>query len=56
MTECNQETFAFKAQFSCRVGTGFSAGEVSTDGGALASFRDFEADPGSISFGLSADV
>ena len=35
MTECNQETFAFTAHFSRRVEAGFSAGQVSTDGGAL---------------------
>jgi hypothetical protein len=35
MTECNQETFAFKAHFSRRVEAGFTAGQVSTDGGAL---------------------
>ena len=35
MTECNQETFAFKAHFSGRIEAGFSAGQVSTDGGAL---------------------
>ena len=35
MTECSQETFAFTAHFSRRVEAGFSAGQVSTDGGAL---------------------
>ena len=35
MTECNQESFAFKAHFSRRVEAGFSADQVSTDGGAL---------------------
>jgi hypothetical protein len=35
MTECNQETFTFTAHFSRRVEAGFSAGQVSTDGGAL---------------------
>src|SRR5450631_4517157 len=35
MTECNQETFAFTAHFSRRVEAGFTAGQVSTDGGAL---------------------
>jgi len=35
MTECNHETFAFTAHFSRRVEAGFSAGQVSTDGGAL---------------------
>jgi hypothetical protein len=35
MTGCNQETFAFAAHFSRRVEAGFSAGQVSTDGGAL---------------------
>ena len=34
MTECNQETFAFTAHFSRRVEAGFSAGQVSSDGGA----------------------
>ncbi len=34
-TECNQETFAFTAHFSRRVEAGFTAGRVSTDGGAL---------------------
>jgi len=35
MTECNQETFAFTAHFSRRVEAGFTAGQVSTDGGSL---------------------
>jgi len=35
MTECNQETFAFTAHFSRRVNAAFSAGQVSSDGGAL---------------------
>ena len=35
MTECNQETFAFTVHFSRRVEAGFTAGQVSTDGGAL---------------------
>jgi Transposase DDE domain group 1 len=35
MTECNQETFSFAAHFSRRVEAGFTAGQVSTDGGAL---------------------
>jgi hypothetical protein len=35
MTECNQETFAFTAHFSRRVEAEFSAGQVSSDGGAL---------------------
>jgi Transposase DDE domain group 1 len=35
MTECNQETFAFAAHFSRRVEAGFTAGQVSGDGGAL---------------------
>ena len=35
MTECNQETFAFTAHFSRRVEAGLSAGQVSSDGGAL---------------------
>jgi hypothetical protein len=34
MTECNQETFAFTAHFSRRVEAGFTAGQVSSDGGA----------------------
>jgi Transposase DDE domain group 1 len=35
MTECIQETFSFAAHFSRRVEAGFTAGQVSTDGGAL---------------------
>ena len=35
MTECKQEAFAFTAHFSRRVEAGFTAGQVSTDGGAL---------------------
>ena len=35
MTECNQETFAFTAHFSRRLEAGFTAGQVSSDGGAL---------------------
>jgi hypothetical protein len=35
MTECSQETFAFTAHFSRRVEAGFTAGQVSTDGGSL---------------------
>lgn len=35
MTECNQETFRFAAHFSRRVEAGFTAGQVSSDGGAL---------------------
>ncbi|MGH9326052.1 MAG: hypothetical protein ACRD2B_05110, partial [Terriglobia bacterium] len=35
MTECNQETFSFAPHFSRRVEAGFTAGQVSTDGGAL---------------------
>jgi hypothetical protein len=35
MTECNQETFVFAAHFSRRVEAGFTAGQVSGDGGAL---------------------
>ena len=35
MTECTQETFSFAAHFSRRVEAGFTAGQVSTDGGAL---------------------
>jgi hypothetical protein len=35
MTECSQEVFQFAPHFSRRVETGFSAGRVSSDGGAL---------------------
>jgi Transposase DDE domain group 1 len=35
MTECIQETFRFAAHFSRRVEVGFTAGQVSSDGGAL---------------------
>ena len=35
MTECNQETFTFTAHFSRRVEADFTAGRVSSDGGAL---------------------
>jgi len=35
MTECIQETFAFAPHFSRRVEAGFTAGRVSSDGGAL---------------------
>lgn len=35
MTECIQETFAFTAHFSRRVEAEFTAGQVSSDGGAL---------------------
>lgn len=35
MTECNQETFPFTAHFSRRVEAEFTAGRVSSDGGAL---------------------
>jgi hypothetical protein len=35
MTECKQEAFAFAPHFSRRVEAGFTAGRVSTDGGAL---------------------
>jgi len=35
MTECNQETFGFTVHFSRRVEAGFTAGHVSSDGGAL---------------------
>jgi hypothetical protein len=35
MTECNQERFAFTVHFSRRVEAGFTAGQVSSDGGAL---------------------
>lgn len=35
MTECIQETFGFTDHFSRRVEASFSAGHVSSDGGAL---------------------
>ena len=35
MTECTQEVFSFAAHFSRRVEAGFTAGRVSSDGGAL---------------------
>jgi hypothetical protein len=35
MTECNQKVFSFTAHFSRRVESGFTAGQVSSDGGAL---------------------
>ena len=35
MTECIQESFSFAAHFSRRVEAGFTAGRVSSDGGAL---------------------
>ena len=35
MTECNQETFSFAVHFSRRVEAGFTAGQVTSDGGAL---------------------
>ena len=35
MTECSQETFCFAPHFSRRVEAGFTAGQVSSDGGAL---------------------
>src|SRR5260370_41431995 len=35
MTECNQKAFSFAAHFSRRVEASFTAGQVSTDGGAL---------------------
>ena len=35
MTECKQETFRFTAHFSRRVESEFTAGRVSSDGGAL---------------------
>jgi len=35
MTECTQESFSFAAHFSRSVKAGFTAGQVSTDGGAL---------------------
>jgi hypothetical protein len=34
-TECSQETFCFAPHFSRRVEAGFTAGQVSSDGGAL---------------------
>ena len=35
MTECIQEAFRFASHFSRRVEAGFTAGQVSNDGGAL---------------------
>jgi hypothetical protein len=35
MTECKQEAFRFASHFSRRVEAGFTAGQVSTEGGAL---------------------
>ena len=35
MTECSQEAFRFAAHFSRRVEAGFTAGQVSSDGGTL---------------------
>jgi hypothetical protein len=35
MTECNQEVFSFTAHFSRRVEARFTAGQVTSDGGAL---------------------
>jgi len=35
MTECNQEVFSFASHFSRRVEASFTAGQVSSDGGAL---------------------
>ena len=35
MTECSQEAFAFAPHFSRRVEAGFTAGQVSSDGGSL---------------------
>ena len=35
MTECKQKVFSFTAHFSRRVEAGFTAGQVSSDGGAL---------------------
>ena len=35
MTECKQKTFTFASHFSRRVEAGFTAGQVSSDGGAL---------------------
>ena len=34
-TECKQESFLFASHFSRRVQAGFTAGQVSSDGGAL---------------------
>lgn len=34
-TECSQKTFAFAPHFSRRVEAEFTAGQVSSDGGAL---------------------
>ena len=35
MTDCSQETFSFAAHFSRRVEAGFSAGQISSEGGSL---------------------
>ena len=35
MTQCTQEVFSFAAHFSRRVEASFTAGQVSSDGGAL---------------------
>ncbi|HEV2323847.1 MAG TPA: transposase, partial [Terracidiphilus sp.] len=35
MTECTQESFSFAPHFSRRVEAGFTAGQVSSDGGLL---------------------
>ena len=35
MTECNQKVFSFAAHFSRRVEAGFTAGQVTSDGGSL---------------------
>jgi hypothetical protein len=35
MTECNQEVFSFAPHFSRRVEASFTAGQVSSDGGAF---------------------
>jgi len=35
LTECIQETFRFAPHFSRQVEAGFTAGQVSSDGGAL---------------------
>src|SRR5207342_943923 len=35
MSECNQEVFSFAAHFSHRVEASFTAGQVTSDGGAL---------------------
>jgi len=39
MTECTQDTFFFTARFPHRVETGFSGGQISSDGGQLCCAR-----------------